>query len=666
MEDAGSAPAKSSLPPRGAPVRFGDFTLDLDGCLLSNRDGGDIPLTRSEFALLREFARHPARVLSRDYLLDALGGKRPDPFDRSIDMLVGRLRKKIETDPKQPRLIVTVPGEGYRFDGLTRSLSPEQRPSIAAQASQDDDGGPDLDPESDPPLAERPPTFGATGGAKAPMPEQGEAPPMTVGASEGARPPAEAAPGGAERRQVTALAAEAVQVKRAKFVAPKKRSALLPLAIGVTALLVLIGAASWFVNANRPAAVASKTPAEAAQLSIVVLPFTNLSNDPAQDYFADGVTENLTTELSRLHNSFVIARNTAFTFKDKNLDAKAIGKELGVRYVLEGSVQRDANRVRVNAQLIDAESGAHLWADQFEEDVVDLFKLQDEVVARLARTLQIELVNAEAQRSLHDRPRNPDAVDLTMRGWALFNQSFTKANQQEALALFDQALTLDPTSADALAAAAFTEATSYANGWYDPNADPYARAMQRANQAILLNPDQAVAHLTKALLIMFKTKPNDAGSANEIISESEASLRADPSLANAYLTMAIGDEFLGHYEQAISDLKQAIRISPRDSYIGIWYMQLGAELLALGRYDEAIEEGLKAVNSGYHTVLSYTALAAFYAAADKMPEAKAALAEAMKLNPKLSFAWFRAHNSAWVDTEPSFREALSKAGLPEE
>ena len=510
MDDAGSAPAKGSLPPRGAPVRFGDFTLDLDGCLLSHTDGGDIPLTRSEFALLREFIRHPARVLSRDYLLDALGGKRPDPFDRSIDMLVGRLRKKIEADPKQPRLIVTVPGEGYRFDGLTRSLSPEQRPSIPAQASQDDDGRLDMDPESDPQLVARPATFGATGGAKAPMPEQGEAPPMAGGASEEARPLAEAAPGGAERRRVT-LAAEAVGVEGAQFAAPKKHSALRPLAIGIVALLALVGSVAWwFVNANRPAAVASKAPAEAARLSIVVLPFTNLSNDPAQDYFADGVTENLTTELSRLHNSFVIARNTAFTFKGKNLDAKAIGKELGVRYVLEGSVQRDANRVRVNAQLIDAESGAHLWADRFEEDVVDLFKLQDEVVARLARTLQIELVNAEAQRSLHDRPRNPDAVDLTMRGWALFNQSFTKANQHEALALFDQALTLDPTSADALAAAAFTEATSYANGWFDRGADPYARAMQRANQAILLNPDQAVAHLTKALLIMFKTKPDDA------------------------------------------------------------------------------------------------------------------------------------------------------------
>src|ERR1700678_3040500 len=446
-----------------------------------------------------------------------------------------------------------------------------------------------------------------------------------------------------------------------KSTAAKNRWALTLLAIGIAALLVLIGGGAWWFLAGG-----RSTPASAARLSIVVLPFTNLSNDPAQDYFADGVTENLTTDISRLRNSFIIARNTAFTFKDKNLDAKAIGKDLGVRYVLEGSVQRDANRVRVNAQLIDAESGAHLWADRFEEDVVDLFKLQDEVVARLARTLQIELANAEAQRSLNDRLRNPDAVDLTMRGWALFNQSFTESNQREALALFDQALTLDPTSADPLAAAAFTEATSYANGWYDPSADPYARAMQRADQALLLNPDQAVAHLAKDLLIMFKTKPDDAGSANEIISESEASLRADPSLANAYLTMAIGDQFLGHYEQAISDLKRAIRISPRDSYIGIWDMQIGLELLALGRHDESIQEGLKAVDSGYHTVLSYTALAAFYAAADRAPEAKAALAEAMKLNPKLSLAWFRAHNSAWVDTDPNFREALIKAALPQE
>jgi tetratricopeptide (TPR) repeat protein len=189
--------------------------------------------------------------------------------------------------------------------------------------------------------------------------------------------------------------------------------------------------------------------------------------------------------------------------------------------------------------------------------------------------------------------------------------------------------------------------------------------MQRANQAILLNPDQARAHHTKALLIMFKA--NDAVSANQVIAEAEASLRADPSFVSAYLPMAVGEGLLEHHEQSISDLKQAMRISPRDSNIGVWYMEMGRQLLALNRYDAAIQEGLKAVDSGYRTVLSYTSLAAFYAAAGKMPEAKSALAEAMNLNPKLSVAWFHAHNSSFVDAPPSgFREGLIKAGLPEE
>jgi adenylate cyclase len=453
----------------------------------------------------------------------------------------------------------------------------------------------------------------------------------------------------------------------AKSTASKKPSALAPLAAALVALLILLaGAAWWFLNANRPAAVASKVPAEAARLSIVVLPFTNLSNDPAQDYFADGITENLTTDLSRLHNSFVIARNTAFTFKGKNIDAKAIGKELGVRYVLEGSVQRDANRVRVNAQLIDAESGAHLWADRFDEDVVDLFKLQDEVVARLARTLQVELVNVEAERSLHDRPRNPDAIDLTMRGLALLNQPRAKASFYEARSLFEQALTLDPNNADALAGAAYVDALDYSNGWSDQNVDLYARAMQRANQALLLNPDQATAHYSKARLIMYKTKPNDAASANEVIAEAVATLGADPTFAGAYHPMAVGEGFLGHYEQSISDLEQAIRISPRDSNLGVWHTEMGRALMGLGRYDAAIQEALMGIDSGNRTVLSYAALAAFYAGADKMPEAKAALAEAMSLNPKLSVAWFHAHLPSFIDTPPGFREALIKAGLTEE
>ena len=183
----------------------------------------------------------------------------------------------------------------------------------------------------------------------------------------------------------------------------------------------------------------------------MVLPFANLSGDPSQDYFVDGITDNLTTDLARIKGSFVIARNTAFTYKGKNVDAKEIGKELGVRYVLEGSVQRDQNRGRVNAQLIDAESGAHLWAERFEEDLADLFKLQDQVVARLANTLGLELVKAEAEKSA--RSRSPDVVDLDMRGWVMMQQwlGTTKDYVSAARAWFEQALKIDPNDPDALA-----------------------------------------------------------------------------------------------------------------------------------------------------------------------------------------------------------------------
>ena len=297
---------------------------------------------------------------------------------------------------------------------------------------------------------------------------------------------------------------------------------------------------------------------------------------------------------------------------------------------------------------------------------MDLFKLQDEVVARLARTLQIELVNAEAQRSLHDRPRNPDAIDLTMRGMALLNGPVTKAIRFEARDLFEQALTLDPANADALAGAALVDSSDYVFGWSDQSADVYARAMQRAEQALLLDPNQPYAHYTKSLLILYKTKPNDAASANEIIAEAEATLHADPSFARGYFTMAIGDELLGHYEQSISHLEQAIRISPRDSQIGIWHSEMGRNLLGLRRTDAAVQEGLKAIDLGWRSFYTYTALAAFYAAADKMPEAKAALGEAMKLNPRLSVAWFHAHQPNYIDTPPGMRELVIKAGLPEE
>src|SRR5208337_3603138 len=258
--------------------------------------------------------------------------------------------------------------------------------------------------------------------------------------------------------------------------------------------------------------------------SVVVLPFANLSGDPAQDYFADGVTENLTTDLSRIRDSFVIARNTAFTYRGKAIDAKAIGKELGVRYVLEGSVQRDQNRVRVNAQLIDAETGADIWADRFEADMADLFKLQDQVVAQLANALRYELGMAEAAKAAGTQ--NPDAIDLAMRGWAVMppHSMPSKGEVDAARPFFEQALKIDPDNSEALAGKANATLFEYI---YAPraNIDYDAAILGLVDRAIALDRGNMHAYRTKAQYLLSSARPEDA------LRALDAGLAIDPSAA---------------------------------------------------------------------------------------------------------------------------------------
>jgi TolB-like protein len=268
----------------------------------------------------------------------------------------------------------------------------------------------------------------------------------------------------------------------------KARLGSAPIAAAIATLLLLVAASGWYMLNGRV-----MEPTQAAHLSIVALPFVNLSGDPSPDYFADGVSENLTTELSRIKDSFVIARDTAFTYRGKSVGAKEVGKELGVRYVLEGSVQRDQNRVRVNAQLIDAESGGLLWADRFEEDMADLFKLQDEVVARLASSFGYALTYAEGKKS--NRSKNPDAIDLAMQGWALIYGSFQQPWKEmrervnAARALFDQALKIAPNDADALAGSAATYLRDFTFEFSDAQTDYEAKVLGQASRAIGLAPD---------------------------------------------------------------------------------------------------------------------------------------------------------------------------------
>jgi adenylate cyclase len=294
----------------------------------------------------------------------------------------------------------------------------------------------------------------------------------------------------------------------------KRRFGLAPLAAALAALLVVIaGGAWWFLNSNRPATVASNAPPPLAaqRLSVVVLPFANLNGDPAQDYLADALTDELTTALARIRESFVIARNTAMTFKGKPVDAKAIGKDLGVRYVLEGSVQPSGNRVRVNAQLIDADSGAHLWADQFDTPRADLLQTQDAIVARLGRAMNVELTGAETARLKRAQTANPDAEDLALQCTAAVQKAnFIGKDADAGYRLCEQALAVDPNNARALT---WLSAKYYAPIPFGRSADPKAdlkRADELASQALALDPNYALAHIDKARILDLQEREEES------------------------------------------------------------------------------------------------------------------------------------------------------------
>jgi adenylate cyclase len=450
---------------------------------------------------------------------------------------------------------------------------------------------------------------------------------------------------------VPALAKPATEVKPAE---PNQRSILAPLAAGILALTVIAGATWYFFVGNRNAPIASP---EAAHLSLVVLPFANLSNDPNQDYFADGITENLTTDLSRIPNSFVIARNTAFTFKGKNVDAKEIGRELGVRYVLEGSVQRDQNRVRVNAQLIDAQSGAHLWAERFEDDLVDLFKLQDQVVARLANTLGYELIKAEAQRDT--RIGNLDAFDLTMRGRALqlrFQEQRTKEDNDAARAMYEQALAIDPNNAAALAGEAYALHSEKAYGWASPDVDYDAKVLGQADRSIAIDRDDPLPYYAKSIYLTLYR------SAEEGLRAADAGLAINPNSASLLSVRGRAEISLGHFERGKTDVQRGILLSPRDPSTGTWHNFLCLAELGLGHFDAAISECNKAIDAGVHVFQGYMFLAADYALKGDLEAAKTVLAEARRLNPNLTV---KSISKSYANI-PTLLEGLRKAGLPAE
>jgi adenylate cyclase len=325
---------------------------------------------------------------------------------------------------------------------------------------------------------------------------------------------------------------------------------------------------------------------------------------------------------------------------------------------LEGSVQRDQSRVRVNAQLIDAESGAHLWADRFDEDVADLFKLQDQIVARLAHTLDLELVKAEAAKSA--RSTNPDAIDLVMRGWELMNDPALFSNKEkvtEARALLEQALEIDPDNVVAIAGVAAAYFREYLLGWGNSGTDYDAKILGQADRAIALAPDYDVPFWVKAFYF------GDSHRFGEAVGAADAGLAVNPNNPYFYHARAIAEIALGRFDEAKSDLQQAIRLTPREPVITPFHTELGDIEIGAGRPEPAIVEYRKSLDAGDHTYWNYVNIAASYALLGKMDDAKPFVAETLRLNPSFTIKWFRGHVPYDLPTRD---EGLRKAGFAEE
>jgi adenylate cyclase len=399
--------------------------------------------------------------------------------------------------------------------------------------------------------------------------------------------------------------------------------------------------------------VAAPEKSAPPRLSIVVLPFTNLGGDPEQEYFVDGVTENLTTDLSRIRGAFVIARNTAFTFKGKPIDVKKLGRDLNVRYVLEGSIQRGADRVRVNVQLIDAETDHHLWGERFDKPVVDLFDMQDEIVARLANTLNAELTAAEAGRA--ERSSNPDSMDFYFQGKAWLDRGRSGETIKTAREFFEKAIVIDANNGQALAGLAFSYAIDFQLRRF-ADVDYESKVFGLADRALALDRENILAYLAKGWYLIGCLRHGDARRS------ADAGLALDANSAALFSLRSLSNSYLGQFEQAKSDIQTAMRLSPRDPAFTQWRNFLADAELGLGHLDAAIEESSMAIEGGYRPFFSYLNLAAARALKGDVEDAKKALAQARRINPRLSVKWLREQKPI---LQPAF-DSLREAGLPEE
>ena len=398
------------------------------------------------------------------------------------------------------------------------------------------------------------------------------------------------------------------------------------------------------------------------RLSIVVLPFANLSGDPEQDYFVDGVTESLTTDLSRISGSFEIGRHTAFTYKGKAVDLKKIGRELNIRYVLEGSVQRSGNLLRVNVQLVDAGTASHLWAERFDKPIADLFDMQDEIVSRLANTLNAQLITTEARQA--ENALHPDAMHLIFQGRANLNKGQTLENLTQAQGFFERALALDPGNVDALVLAALVDLSIGASFLTDDDRTArFAVAKTASTKALSLAPEFALAHLALGCVNILTNR------ADEGIAECEQALALDRNLADAHACIGWAKSLLGRSAETEAHAHEAFRLSPRDIFAFRWMNGVGLAKSQLGADAEAVAWFRRSIEANSNQPMAHFVFAASLARLGDLNEARAAVQAGLARNPGFTIRRFRANplsdNPTYVAWRECMYEGMRMAGVPE-
>jgi TolB-like protein/DNA-binding winged helix-turn-helix (wHTH) protein len=592
---------------------FEDFRFDRAGGCLFRTNGGDVAepvaLGSRALALLGLLVERHGRLVTKDEIFTAVWpGIAVE--EANLTVQVSALRRILDRDREQGSCIQTVPGRGYRF------VPPVARAEAGSGPSSSRGGNGSNGPSS----ANEQPILPA-----AMRPNEGLSP----------VPP---------------------------LVAPYRfRRTVIAVTSGALFLVAV-----FVVAMNWRALPHSESPS-APRLSIVVLPFTSLGGDPDQQYLTEALTKDLTVDMSQIAHIFVISSNTAFTYRNKPVDTKQIGRELGVRYVLEGSVERAADRVRVNVQLIDAGTDRHLWAKRYESTTSDLFSLQDEITGRIARQLNGELATAAAFHPTDP----PDALQYILRGRAAWNSWPTHDNDAQAIRLFEQALALDPQSIEARTWLADVLATRALRGETETATADISRAHLLVEQALAAAPRNAQAHFVKGQILRAQSLCEKA------IPEYETVITLNGNFAGAYADLGWCKFMIGSIGEVIPLQERAIRLGPRDSFLGTLYFRIGIVHLLQSEIAEAIRSFEKA-RMDYRWELAdlHAWLAAAYALEDETERAATEVAEAKRLSNTDRFSSISQARAAFLRDHPvekiralfegTYVVGLRKAGMPEQ